>query len=57
MHKKLELGASFIVLGGNPESRTSIRDVIATTKEAKDILGDKMLILLENRKMELLKRS
>ncbi|MFT8351626.1 haloacid dehalogenase-like hydrolase [Clostridium saccharoperbutylacetonicum] len=39
--KALELGADFIVLGGNPGSGTSIKDVIATTKMVKDLVGDK----------------
>lgn len=42
--KAKELGASFIVLGGNPGSGTSIQDVIKATKEARDVLGEDMLI-------------
>lgn len=42
--KAKELGASFIVLGGNPGSGTSIRDVIRATKEAKELLGDEIMI-------------
>ena len=42
--KAKELGASFIVLGGNPGSGTSIKDVILATKEAREILGEDMLI-------------
>lgn len=42
--KAKEMGASFIVLGGNPGSGTSIKDVIRATKEAREILGDDMLI-------------
>ena len=30
--KCIELGADFIVLGGNPGSGTSIRDVVETAK-------------------------
>ena len=40
-----ELGADFIVLGGNPGSGTSLSDVIAATKLAKELLGDEMLIM------------
>ena len=39
-----ELGADFIVLGGNPGSGTCLSDVIAATKMAKQLLGDDMLI-------------
>ncbi|MDO3411539.1 hypothetical protein QWJ34_17370 [Saccharibacillus sp. CPCC 101409] len=39
-----ELGADFIVLGGNPGSGTSINDVIATTRRARELCGDDMLI-------------
>ena len=42
--KAKELGASFIVLGGNPGSGTSIYDVIRATKEARETLGEDMLI-------------
>lgn len=42
--KAKELGASFIVLGGNPGSGTSIKDVIRATKEAREVLGEDMLI-------------
>lgn len=42
--KAKELGASFIVLGGNPGSGTSIFDVIRATKEAREVLGEDMLI-------------
>ncbi|MBQ3384555.1 MAG: hypothetical protein IJG59_05000 [Erysipelotrichaceae bacterium] len=40
-----ELGADFIVLGGNPGSGTSLTDVIAATKLAKSLLGDDMIIM------------
>ncbi len=40
-----EIGADFIVLGGNPGSGTSLEDVIACTKLAKDLLGDRMIIM------------
>lgn len=42
--KALEIGADFIVLGGNPGSGTSIQDVIATTKRAKQLCGDKLFL-------------
>ncbi len=40
-----ELGADFIVLGGNPGSHTSLQDVIHATKTAKELLGDSMIIM------------
>ena len=40
-----EIGADFIVLGGNPGSGTSLSDVIACTKLAKDLLGDDMIVM------------
>ena len=40
----IEIGANFIVLGGNPGSGTSITDVITATKLAKETAGDKVLI-------------
>lgn len=39
-----ELGVDFIILGGNPGSGTSINDVIETTKLAREICGEDMLI-------------
>jgi len=39
-----EIGADFIVLGGNPGCGTSIANVIETTKLARNICGDDMLI-------------
>lgn len=42
--KCIELGADFIVLGGNPGSGTSIRDVVYWTKKAREICGEDMLI-------------
>lgn len=42
--KALELGANFIVLGGNPGSGTSIEDVISATKRAKELCGDKVFL-------------
>lgn len=40
-----ELGADFIILGGNPGSGTSLSDVIACTKLAKQLLGDEMIVM------------
>lgn len=40
----LELGADFILLGGNPGSGTSLEDVIYWTKLTKQIVGDQCLI-------------
>lgn len=42
--KAKELGADFLVLGGNPGSGTSIHDVLATMKRARQLCGDDMLI-------------
>lgn len=42
--KAHKMGASFVVLGGNPGSGTSIWDVVKATKEVKDLLGDEMLV-------------
>lgn len=42
--KAKEWGVSFIVLGGNPGSGTSIKDVVKWTKEARKICGHDMLI-------------
>lgn len=42
--KALDIGADFIVLGGNPGSGTSIQDIIATTKRAKELCGDKLFL-------------
>ena len=42
--KAIEMGASFVVLGGNPGSGTRIADVLATTKRVKDEFGDKVFL-------------
>ncbi|MBC2286181.1 hypothetical protein [Listeria farberi] len=42
--KAKELGADFLVLGGNPGSGTSINDIIVTTKKARQLVGDDMLL-------------
>lgn len=39
-----EYDADFIVLGGNPGSGTSIQDVIESTRRARKIVGDDLLI-------------
>lgn len=44
IQKAKDLGADFIVLGGNPGSGTSIDDIIKTTKRAREILGEDTLI-------------
>lgn len=44
VQKCIDLGADFIVLGGNPGSGTSIRDVVATTKRIKEKFGDKIFV-------------
>ncbi len=40
-----EIGADFIVLGGNPGSGTSLSDIISCTKLAKELLGDEMIVM------------
>ena len=40
----VELGVDFIVLGGNPESGTSIHDIVACTKWVKELYGDKLFV-------------
>lgn len=42
--KSLELGADFLVLGGNPGSGTSINDVIAATKMVKNTAGEQAFV-------------
>lgn len=42
--KAIELGANFIILGGNPGSGTSITDVVAATKRIKDKFGDQVFV-------------
>lgn len=44
IRKCLEIGADFILLGGNPGSGTSLADVIYWTKKTKEIVGDKAMI-------------
>ena len=38
------MGVHFIILGGNPGSGTSIKDVIRASKECREVCGDDMLI-------------
>ena len=40
-----EIGADFIVLGGNPGSGTSLEDIISATKLTKELVGDDVMIL------------
>lgn len=42
--KAIELGADFIVLGGNPGSGTRIADTLAATKRIKDEFGDRVFL-------------
>ncbi len=42
--KAKEWGVSFVVLGGNPGSGTSIKDVVKWTKKCREICGDDLLI-------------
>lgn len=44
LEKCKEWGVSFIILGDNPGSGTSIRDVVYWTKKAREICGEDMLI-------------
>ena len=40
----VEMGVDFVVLGGNPGSGTSIRDVIAATRWIKEEYGDQIFV-------------
>ena len=44
VEKALDLGADFIVLGGNPGSGTSISDVVECTRRTKERFGDDVLL-------------
>lgn len=44
VQKCIDLGADFIVLGGNPGSGTSIIDVVAATKRIKERFGDQVFV-------------
>ncbi|WP_300920265.1 hypothetical protein [uncultured Dubosiella sp.] len=44
VQKCIDLKADFIVLGGNPGSGTSIRDIVAVTKRIKKKFGDQVFL-------------
>lgn len=44
LEKVLKEKIDFIVLGGNPGSGTTLKTIIEATKDAKEILGDKVMI-------------
>lgn len=44
IEKCLKEGADFVVLGGNPGTGTTFESIIAATKLARDIVGDRALI-------------
>lgn len=44
VEKAVEMGADFIVLGGNPGSGTHLADVLRTTQEVKDRYGDDVFL-------------
>ena len=44
VQKCVDMGVDFIVLGGNPGSGTSIKDVVACTKWVKEKFGDKVFL-------------
>lgn len=44
VEKCIEIGVDFIVLGGNPGSGTSIKDVISATRWIKDTYGDQLFV-------------
>lgn len=44
VQKCIDLGADFIVLGGNPGSGTSIKDVVAATKRIKERFGEQVFV-------------
>lgn len=39
-----EFGANFVVLGGNPSSGTTLKSITESTRLAKEVLGDSVLI-------------
>ncbi|MGN1344639.1 MAG: hypothetical protein ACI4U3_08670 [Traorella sp.] len=45
LEKVIELGAKFLVLGGNPGMGTKLDIVIESVKKAKEIVGDRCLIM------------
>ncbi|MCF0110698.1 MAG: hypothetical protein HUJ58_02275 [Erysipelotrichaceae bacterium] len=44
VQKCVDMGVDFVVLGGNPGSGTSIRDIIECTKWVKQTYGDKLFV-------------
>ena len=44
IEKAVSLGVDFIVLGGNPGCKTSIEDIVLTTKWVKELYGDKIFL-------------
>ena len=44
LKKALEEGAHFVVLAGNPGTKTSFEAIVDATRRAKNIVGDQMLI-------------
>ncbi len=42
--KAKELGGDFIILGGNPGTGTSLKDIVYWTKVAKDLYGDDIFV-------------
>lgn len=42
--KCVDMGVDFVVLGGNPGSGTSIRDIIECTRWVKDTYGDRLFV-------------
>lgn len=44
LKKVKEIGADFVVLGGNPGSGTKLSSIVEATKRAKEILGDDVMI-------------
>lgn len=44
VQKCVEMGVDFLVLGGNPGSGTSIRDVVACTRWVKETYGDRVFV-------------
>lgn len=44
LEKLKDMGANFVVLGGNPGSGTNMDEIVNATRRAKEILGDDVLI-------------
>lgn len=45
LEKVIDLGAKFLVLGGNPGMGTKLDIIIESVKKAKEVVGDKCLIM------------